>query len=164
MNDPEFRLTPADIRAQRFRKVAFGYDAAAVEEFRSRIADEFERLMRERAALDERLQSSREQMKAYRDREKALNDAVVMAHQVREDMQQTARRDSDVLLKEARQKADEILHEARTIEVSIRRDIEEAQRQFSAYLTSFRVLLERQLAQVDALADFERDGSPPESP
>ncbi len=161
MNDQTFRLTPADIRAQQFRRGAFGYDVAAVEEFRARVADEFERLMRERAALDERLQSTREQMKAYREREKALNDAVVMAHQVREDIQQTARRDSDVIVKEARQKADEILHEARTVETTIRGDIEEAQRQFIAYVTSFRHLLERQLAQLDALAEHERDGSPP---
>jgi len=164
MNDQEFRLTPADVRAQRFRRVTFGYEQAVVEDFRARVADELERLMRERAALEERLQSSREQLKAYRDREKALNDAVVMAHQVREDMQQSARRDSESLLRDARVKADEILAEARTVEVSIRHDIEEAQRQFVAYIAAFRRLLDRQQAEVDALAEHERDGSPPELP
>jgi len=164
MNDQEFRLTPADVRAQRFRRVAFGYEQAVVEDFRARVADELERLMRERAALEERLQSSREQLKAYRDREKALNDAVVMAHQVREDMQQSARRESESLLREARVKADEILAEARTVEASIRHDIEEAQRQFVAYIAAFRRLLDRQQAEVDALAEHERDGSPPELP
>jgi DivIVA domain-containing protein len=162
MNDQEFRLTPADLRAQRFRRTAFGYEQSAVEDFRTRVADELERLLRERAALEERLQSSREQLKAYREREKALNDAVVMAHQVREDIQQSAIRDSDSVLREARQKADELLAEARAAETSVRRDIEEAQRQFHAYISAFRRLLDRQLAEVDALAEHERDGSPPE--
>jgi DivIVA domain-containing protein len=161
MNDDAFRLTPADIRTQPFRRTPIGYDVPAVEEFRQRVADEFERLMRERAALDERLQSSREQMKAYREREKALNDAVVMAHQLRADIEAGAKRDADLLLREARQKADEVLGEARAAEVSVRRDIEEAQRQFVAYVTAFRRLLDRQLAEVDALAEHERDGSPP---
>ncbi len=161
MNDHEFRLTPADIRAQQFRRSAFGYDVAAVEDFRSRVAEAFERVMRERAALEERVQSTREQLKAYREQEKALNEAVVMAHQVREDIHQAARRESELQLKEARSRADDVLAEARTAEASIRRDIEEAQRQFAAYIAAFRRLLERQLAEIDALAEHERDGSPP---
>ena len=51
MNDNEFRLTPADVRGQEFRRAALGYDITSVEEFRGRIAEELERLFRERAAL-----------------------------------------------------------------------------------------------------------------
>jgi DivIVA domain-containing protein len=162
MNDNEFRLTPADVRTQEFRRVPLGYEVAGVEEFRGRMADELERLLRERAALEERLHSFREQLKAFREREKALNDAVVMAHQVRTDIEQSAKRESELAMREARAKADDILNGARKAETFVRHDLEEAQRQFSAYLAAFRRLLERQLAQVDALADQERDGSPPE--
>lgn len=162
MNDDTFRLTPADIRTQPFRRTPIGYDVPAVEEFRQRVADEFERLMRERAALEERLQSSREQMKAYREREKALNDAVVMAQELRANIEDGAKRDAELVLREARQKADELLSEARNAEAGVRRDIEEAQRQFVAYVSAFRRLLDRQLAEIDALAEHERDGSPPE--
>jgi len=161
MND-EFRLTPADIRAQQFRRGAFGYEVAGVEDFRQRVAEEMERLLRERASLEERLQSFREQLKSFRDREKALNDAIVMAQQVRAEAQEAAKRDSDLAIREAQQEAHALLVEAQTTEAEVRRDIEEAQRQFSAYLVAYRRLLERQLAEVDALAEHERDGSPPE--
>lgn len=163
MNDNEFRLTPADIRGQEFRRGAFGYEVAAVEDFRNRMAEELEKLLRERAATEERLHNFREQLKSFREREKALNDAVVMAHQMRADVEQAAKRESEISIREARVKADGLLEEARGVEVSIRHDIEEAQRQFTAYLASFRRLLERQLAEVDALAEHERDGSPPET-
>lgn len=162
MND-EFRLTPADVRAQEFRRGAFGYDVAGVEDFRQRVAEEMERLLRERAMLDERLQNFREQLKSFREREKALNDAVVMAQQVRADAQEAAQKDADLLLREARQEAEALLIEARADEAEVRRDIEEAQRQFSAYLAAYRRLLDRQLAEVDALAEHERDGSAPET-
>ncbi|MGD2135753.1 MAG: DivIVA domain-containing protein [Gemmatimonadales bacterium] len=162
MND-EFRLTPADIRAQEFRRGAFGYEVAGVEDFRQRVAEEMERLLRERSTLEERLQNFREQLKSFREREKALNDAVVMAQQVRADAQEAAQKDADLLVREAKQEAEALLIEARADEASVRRDIEEAQRQFSAYLAALRRLLERQLAEVDALAEHERDGSPPEA-
>jgi cell division septum initiation protein DivIVA len=164
MNDDGFRVTAADIRGQDFRRSAFGYEVAGVEEFRGRMAEEFERLMRERAALEERLSSFREQLKAFREREKALNDAVVMAQQVRADAEEAAKRDTELAAREARAKADDLLDDARKVEVGIRRDIEEAQRQFNAYLAAFRRLLERHLCEIDALAEHERDGSPPKSP
>jgi len=163
MND-EFRLTPADARAQQFRRAAFGYEVAGVEDFRQRVAEEMERLLRERATLEERLQSFREQLTSFRDREKALNDGIVMAQQVRADAQEAAKRESELAIREAQQEAHALLVEAQATEAEVRRDIEAAQRQFSSYLVAYRRLLERQLAEVDALAEHERDGSPPEAP
>ena len=48
MND-EFHLTPIDVRAQEFRRATLGYERARVEDFRERVAEEMERLLRERA-------------------------------------------------------------------------------------------------------------------
>ncbi len=65
------------------------------------------------------------------------------------------------MLREARVKADEIVQLARDSEANVRRDTEATQRHFTAYLASFRALLERYLAEVDALDAHQRDGSPP---
>jgi DivIVA domain-containing protein len=164
MTDSGFHLTPLDIRAQEFHRSLRGYDPASVEEFRQRIAEEVERLLRERVQLEERLQSFREQLKAFREREKALNDALVSAQQLRSDTEQAARREADLVLREARAQADQILQEARGAEGAVRRDIEAAQRQFTAYLAAFRTLLERYLSEVDALEAHRGDGSPPRTP
>ncbi len=164
MTDDGFHLTPVDIRAQEFHRALRGYDPASVEEFRQRIAEEVERLLRERVQMEERLQSCREQLKAFREREKALNDALVVAQQLRADTEQAARREADLLLREARAQADQILQEARGAEGSVRRDMEAAQRQFTAYLGAFRTLLERYLSEVDALEAHRGDGTPPRTP
>ena len=157
-----FHLTPVDIRAQQFRRTVRGYDPAGVEDFRARVAEELERLLRERAALDERLQSFREQLKAFREREKALNDALVLAQKLRAETEQAAKREAELILREARGEAEKILAEGRAHETQIRRETETAQRQLSSYLASFRGLLERHLSQVDGLEASERDGSPPD--
>ena len=162
MNDDGFRLTPVDVRGQEFRKKTFGYDPEGVEDFRQRVADELERLLRERAQMEDRLENFREQLRAFRDRERALNEAVVMAQKMREETETIARRNSEVTLQEAHVKAEEIIAGARTSEADVRRDIETVQLQFTGYLSAFRQLLLRQLAELDALAEHERDGSPPQ--
>ena len=57
MSDDVFRLTPLDLRKQEFRKVMRGFDPATVEDFRARAADELERVVRERMALEEQAQA-----------------------------------------------------------------------------------------------------------
>jgi DivIVA domain-containing protein len=162
MTDEEFRLTPVDIRAQEFSRAAWGYSAADVEDFRERVAAEMERIARERVALEERLHNFREQLKSLRDREKAINDAVMMAQELREDTKHSATQEAELIIREAHSKAESIVQESRATESALRRDIEEAQHQFTTYLAAFRRLLDRQLAQLDALEAHERDGSPPE--
>lgn len=161
MTESSFHLTPVDVRTQEFRRVLRGYDPAGVEDFRARVADELERLLRERAALDERLQSFREQLKTFREREKALNDALVLAEKLRTETEQAAKRQAELTIQEGQAAAEQLLREARTTEVSVRRDIEAAQRQFAGYLAALRMLLERHLSEVDALEAHQRDGSPP---
>ncbi len=163
MTEAEFRLTPVDVRAQEFSRTAFGYETAAVEDFRERVAAAMERLLKERALQEERTQNLREQLKSLREREKAINDAVMMAQQLREATHRAAQQEADVIIREAKVKADETIQEARESEVGVRRDLEEAQHQFNAYLYAFRRLLDRQMAELDALAEHERDGSPPEA-
>ncbi len=164
MTDAGFHVTPVDIRAQEFHRALRGYHPASVEEFRQRVAEEVERLLRERVQLEERLQSSREQLKAFREREKALNDALVVAQQLRVDTEQAARREADLVMREARAQAEQIVQQARAAEQAVRRDMEGAQRQFTAYLAGFRTLLERYLSEVDALEAHRQDGAPPRAP
>lgn len=159
MTGDAFHLTPVDIRNQEFRVAMRGYDTATVEEFRGRVADELERLLRERAALEERVHNFREQLKAYREREKAMSEALVAAQQLRADAERAAAREAEGIVREARSKADRLLEEAKMQSANIKRDHVGAQRQFTVYLAGFRALLERNLAEVDALEARERDGA-----
>ncbi len=164
MTDSGFHITPVDIRSQEFHRALRGYDPAGVEEFRERVADEVERLLRERTQMEGRLVQFREQLSAFREREKALNEALVAAQQLRADTEQAARREADLVLREARGDADRILQEARIAEQAVRREMDSAQRQFTAYLGAFRTLLERYLSEVDALEAHRQDGTPPRTP
>lgn len=160
MSDAVFNLTPHDIRAQQFAPAFRGLDRASVEGFRDRVAEEFERLLRERAQMEERLRNFQEQLRAFRERERAMNDALLAAQQLRADIEQQAARQAETLVAQARVESERLLGDAQQQEASVRERAETARRQFHAYLGSLRSILERQLAELDSL-DRQVAASPP---
>ncbi len=162
MTEDSFRLTPLDIRTLQFRRTMRGYDPAAVEEFRGHVASEVENLLREKTVSDEQVRSFRDQLKSFREREKALSEALVVAEQLRQEAEEHANRQAEMIIREAQTEAARILSDARQAEQAVRRDIESTRCQLASYLASFRVLLERNLAEVEAVEARERNGSRPE--
>ena len=151
MNDDAFNLTPLDIRKQDFRKTLRGYDTLGVEDFRMRVADALERAMRERQVLEERVSVLTEQLRVFREREKAMNEALVAAQQLRQDTRAAAEREGQVIVREAEAEAKRLLDAARSAQNTVQAKMAETERQFQQYMGGFRALLERQLAELRAL-------------
>jgi DivIVA domain-containing protein len=152
MNDDVFRLTPLDVRTQQFVRSFRGYDRPQVDEFMLRVSEVLDRLLRENAQHEERLRSAQEQLRVYRDRERAMNEALIAAQQLRTETREQAVREAEQLLREARTEAERIVARARQDEQMVRDRADSAVRQFTAYVASFRALLERHLGEVDGLA------------
>jgi DivIVA domain-containing protein len=159
VNEAAFQLTPGDIRAQEFGRAMRGYDRSEVEEFKERVADEVERLARERFQLSERLRTAQEQLRAFQDRERAINDALVGAQELRGQLNVQSEREAELIRAEARQQAEQIVGQARHDEQMLQDRLAATERQFHAYVASFRQLLERQLAELEALDPAIRIGS-----
>src|SRR2546423_10478331 len=151
MNDEAFTLTPLDIRKQEFRKTLRGYDTLGVEDFRMRVADAVERAIRERQILEERVSALTEQLRVFRERERAVNEALVAAQQLRQDTRASAEREGQVIVREAEAAAKRLLDEARVAESAVQSKMAETERQYQQYMGGFRALLERQIAELRAL-------------
>ncbi len=151
MTEDAFHLTPHDIRKQEFRRTLRGYETLGVEDFRMRVADELDRILRERSVLEERVVALGEQLRAYRERERAMNEALVAAQQLREATRTAAEREAQAVVREAQGEARRLLDEARVAEQAVRQEAAEVERQFQGYVAGFRVLLERQLAELRTL-------------
>jgi DivIVA domain-containing protein len=154
MTDETFHLTPHDVRAQEFHKSLRGYDPNQVESFKLRVAEELDRLLRERSAFDERVKNQIEQLRSFRERERAMNDALIAAQQLRTDIQAQADREAEVILREARNEAARIVERAHEEEGMIRQRGEAAMRQLSAYVASFRALLDRHANELAGLEAY----------
>jgi cell division initiation protein len=151
VSDPSFHLTPLDVRRQEFRRSLRGYEPLGVEDFRMRVADELERVSREKSVLEERVAALTEQLRVFRERETAMNEALVAAQQLREETRNSAEREALVIMREAEAEGRRQLDEATRAQEHAHEKMIEIQRQFAGYLAGFRALLERQLAELRAL-------------
>lgn len=109
------RITPLDIYQQEFKRVLRGFDPDEVEDFLERVADDYEKLVRENASLKEQIESLEAQLSI--DGKTGQADESGMA----------ARQEAGNLIREAKKKAESIISEARKEADSIaRRAAEEA--------------------------------------
>jgi cell division initiation protein len=159
-------LTPLDVRNKRgdFKKLMRGYDPQEVDVFLELVAERLEMLTRENIALRERSQTLQQQVTSQLDRERAVQEALVTAQELRADIRGQAQREADNVRKEAetegRRLVAEAEAEARTkLRGSERRleqitdALEEIERRRLRFLKEFRQLLERELDVVEVEED-----------
>lgn len=146
-----FRLTPLDIRQQQFSRALRGYQTSEVDEFKLQTAEELERLTRDLSQYQDQLRAVEEQLRGFRERERAMNEALIAAQQLRADLRGQAEREAELVLREARAEAERIVERGRQEERAVRERADGAARQFTAYLASFRALLQRHLGEIDGL-------------
>jgi DivIVA domain-containing protein len=156
MSDDVFRLTPLDVRKQEFKKAMRGYEPLEVEDFRSRVADEMERLVREKIAFEEKHRAVVEQLETFREREKALNEALVAAQQLRAETKEQAEREAQMIVRAAEAVAETRLERAHRDIEKLQDSAEALSRQHHAYLSVLRNIVERQKAELDAFAASEQ--------
>src|SRR3954463_11217935 len=150
MIDEAFHLTPLDVRRYDFGRALRGYNPARVDQFRDQVAEEMERLTRINQDLDSKARSFHEQLRAFRERDKALNDALVSAQQLRGEIREQSEREAQLIIREARSEADRSLENGRTEIRQIQAHIAELERARRNYLSQLRMMAERQLADIMA--------------
>lgn len=150
MIDETFHLTPLDVRRYSFGRALRGYNAEKVEHFREQVADELERLSRVNADLDTKARSFHEQLRAFRERDKALNEALVSAQQLRAELRDQAEREAQLIVKEAQAEGERLVEAARTEVRRMEAELDALDRSRRTYLSQMRALLVRQLSEVEA--------------
>jgi DivIVA domain-containing protein len=152
MIDESFHLTPLDVRRTEFPNALRGYDKTAVEQFRERVYEELERLTKVNQDLETKAKNFHEQLRAFRERDKALNDALVAAQQLRAEIREQAEREAQLILREARAEGERLVEQSRAEVRRLQGDLDMLERSRRAYLTQQRTLIERQLAELEAVA------------
>lgn len=107
-------LTPLDVRKKSgdFRKSLRGYDAAEVDSFLQLVAERMEELVKANLTLEERVQRLGEQVVSLGGRERAVNEALVTAQQLSDQIKEQAQREAEQLRREAEREAGQLRREA----------------------------------------------------
>jgi cell division initiation protein len=103
-------LTPLEVRKKKgdFRRAMRGYDAAQVDDFLELVADRLDELVRENLALADRASRQDTQVTEYRDRERALTDALVTAQEMREEVRRQTAQEAELVRRSAEQDAERL--------------------------------------------------------
>jgi DivIVA domain-containing protein len=150
MIDESFHLTSMDVRRFDFGRSLRGYNPEKVEQFREQVAEEIERLGRINSDLDTKARCFHEQLRAFRERDKALNDALVSAQQLRSELRDQAEREAQLVLKEAQAEGERLIESARAEVRRMEAELDSLDRSRRTYLAQMRALLARQLSEVEA--------------
>lgn len=149
--DGIFHLTPVDVRRYDFGSALRGYDRTRVDQFREQLADEIERLTRINGELESKARNFHEQLRHYRERDKAINEALISAQQLREDVKEQAAREAELMRREAEAAAQQVVESARQQLQALQAEIDALDRSRRAYLSQLRAIAERHIAEADAL-------------
>lgn len=155
-------LTPLDVRNKRgdFKKALRGYEPQEVDTFLELVSERLEALVRENLQLRERSDTLAQQVNTQSGRERAVQEALVTAQQLRADIRAQAQREAELILEEAtaaaRKKVSEAEGDARARlrDVETRHEqsrvaLEEMERRRARFLKAFRQLLEREMDVVE---------------
>lgn len=148
-------LTPIEVRKKKedFRRVLRGYDPEDVDVFLELVADRMEALVRENASYAEQVRRLEAGTAEYRERERALTEALIAAQEMREELRRQGAKDAELLRREAEAEAAQI----RAAALQAREREEEGLRRIRArraqLVQSYRMFLERELAELQVLSD-----------
>jgi cell division initiation protein len=134
-------MSPAEIRHLQLRRGAFGYRRKDVDVAVTGIADAFGEVWRQRDELEERNHELARELARHQEAESLLRKTLVTAERSADVMRADARRDAERIIREAEQRAREIVGEAHHERERIRLDLmrlEEREREFRA---RFKALL-----------------------
>lgn len=105
-------LSPLDIHNREFKKSLRGYDEADVDAFLDEIIRDFEALYRENTALKERINTSEDKVKSVQGLEESLKKALLVAQEAGDQLKMNARREGELIIREADVQSRKIIDEA----------------------------------------------------
>jgi len=107
-------LTPVEIRHMTPGTGLFGYKRAAMDRLLDEIAASFEDVWRERADLADKIEQLETDLVRYRELEALLRTTLVSAERASAELREQARREADLILREAHAEARAVQRTART--------------------------------------------------
>ena len=151
------RITPLDIQQKQFPMKFRGFDVEEVYAFLEVIREEMEELLRENANLKENVQRADVQVREFKDMETTLRETLITAQQMVEDYKLNARKEAELLIREAELRADNMLKDAHEKVIKIHEDITDMKGIRRHFKEELRRLIENHLTMLNFDDKRERE-------
>src|SRR6266850_1184763 len=150
------RLSPLDIRQQQFTvRMLRGLDPQEVEAFLEDVAEEYEQVLKENVTLREQVGVHEERARRVNEVERMLTETLVTTQKLTDEMKDAARRDGQLLVREAEMQGEKVMEAARAEEAKIRSGIKDIQRTHRQLLEDLKSTVERYQRLLTSESDLE---------
>jgi cell division initiation protein len=124
-------------------KLVRGFDPQEVDAFLEDVAEDYESVLKEAALLKEQLAVLEERSRGINDLERTLQDTLVTAQRLSEEIKSSAKREAQLILQEAELRSEKMLEEARGEEARLRTDLDTLKRLRRQVVEDFRSTVDR---------------------
>lgn len=149
-------LTPLDIHNQEFKRSFRGYNEDEIDEFLDRVVKDYEQLYRENVELKETIDRLKTKVEHFQHIENTLHNTLVVAQETAEEVKLNAKKESELILKEAKVTGQRLIDEASDKVRQRIAEYEELQQQTQLYRTKMRTLVLTQLELLKASDEEDR--------
>jgi cell division initiation protein len=120
-----------------------GYDKDEVDAFLQMIAEQLEETVKENAGLQDKVKELEERLAEYQKNRRNLEEALLAAQKITEQMKENAEKEAQVKIREAQVKADKILAEAVQQSQQYNQEISKLRMQRDQMIAQFKSILEQ---------------------
>ena len=142
-------LTPLDIHNKEFTRGFRGYDEDEVNDFLDHVIKDYEKVIREKKALEDKLDEMEEKLSHFTNIEETLNRSILVAQESADEVKSNANKEAKLIIKEAEKNADRIINDALAKSRSTAMEVEELKKQAKVFRTRLKMLVEAQLDIID---------------
>lgn len=118
------RVTPLDLRQQRFRTALRGYDRADVRAFLDEAAEDYEKALRENDRLRQEVMRLEAVINEHQAQERNLRNTLLTAQKLADDIREAAQQDAARIVREAEGRAELLLHKTQARLEDVQREID----------------------------------------
>ena len=154
------RMTPLEVQKREFSRRWKGLDQVEVQQFLSDVAEDMEALARENADLDVRLRTLEQENQEHRERERILKQTLLSAQQASEDIRNAARKEGELIIREAQDSSERLTHSA----LQRSAEIEKAIQGLKIQRANFRLQLQKMIELFGQVLEFDKEEDDKERP
>lgn len=144
-------LTPLEIQKQSFSRAIKGYHTDEVRAYLHLVAEEIERLLKDVDRLSRENGMLREELDDHSQRERILKDTLLSAQKVSEDVRANARKEAELIVKDAELLSDRLVGQAQQRVADLERAIQDLKMERRAARNKLQTMLDttQQLLMLD---------------
>lgn len=145
-------LMPLEVEEKKFTKQMRGYNKDEVDAFVGEVAKDYEKLYKENLAAKEKIAALSDAVRQYKTMEDTLQQAIIVAQNAGEEVKKNAYAKADNIIKDAQNRASEIVNDAGKEVTKVNYEYEEMRRSVEIFRTRIISLLTSQLSIVKEFA------------